>query len=104
VRVVHSDTSEVEGASYHHLIYYVDAETCIPLRIEFFEPADSLRKVLTTEAESIVRSGETWVAKDVTMEDLRNETRSKLRVKDIEIDAEMKGRLFRVSYLEQRCR
>jgi hypothetical protein len=104
VQVVRSDTSAVEGASYHHLVYYVDSETCIPLRIEFFETDDALRKVLTTDPGSIVRSGEGWVAKHMTMKDLGNETSSKLRVKEIEVDAKMHQRLFRVSYLEQRCK
>ncbi|MEN8182727.1 MAG: outer membrane lipoprotein-sorting protein [Myxococcota bacterium] len=104
VRMVHSDTSELEGSSYHHIIYQVDAQTCLPLKIEFFETAEDLRKRLTTDPDSFIRSGESWVAQKVRMEDLGTGTTSQILVKDIELEADVPARMFTLSNMERRCR
>lgn len=101
---VHADTTGQEKSTYDHILYAIDQQSCLPLRIEFFDTPDHRRKLMTTDPASIEKRGEGWVARSVRMEDEAQGTHSELDVEKIELDVEIPKRMFTLSYLERRCR
>jgi hypothetical protein len=104
VYVVHADTSGQEGSSYHHIVYSIDKESCLPLQIDFYDTAENVRKRMTSDPESFTQQGDGWVARSVVMNNLAGETTSELEVLKIEVDAEFSERMFTLAHLERRCR
>lgn len=90
-----------EESSYEKIVHHVDRETCLPLRIEFYEGGGKLRKVLRADPEHFAPSGERWVARRTTMEDEVTGTRSVLEVESIDLDPEVPDRLFTLSRLRR---
>jgi hypothetical protein len=82
------------GSAYERVVFSVDQGTCVPLKIESYEPGDRLRKVLRTDPEAISRESNVWVARSLTLQDLRDQTRTRLLVEKVEIDVDLSDRLF----------
>jgi len=91
-----------EEPSYVKMLSYVDQERCVPLRIDFFERGERLRKQLSTDPASIEKMGDVQVARKMEIRDLRDDTRTELVVEEIEIDAEVSKSMFSSRKLEQR--
>jgi hypothetical protein len=91
-----------EEPSYVKMLSYVDQERCVPLRIDFFERGERLRKQLSTDPASIEKMGDVQVARKMEITDLRDDTRTELVVEEIEIDAEVSKSMFSSRKLEQR--
>jgi len=106
VAVVRSFPAGKEGSPplYESIVYFVDRESCIPLKIEFYGAKATLRKIARVDPASITREGEGWVARSVSIRDLGNETESELIVEKIELDAEVSDKVFSVQRLERRGR
>jgi hypothetical protein len=88
-----------EGSPYTRIVAYVDRATCVALRTEFFQRGERPRKVLVADPESLLQVGGRWLAGSLEMEDLRDETRSWLRVLKVEHDTEIPERVFSVKRL-----
>lgn len=82
------------GSAYERVVFSVDQGTCVPLKIESYEPGDRLRKVLTADPEAVSRESNVWVARSLTLQDLRDQTRTRLVVEKVEIDVDLSDRLF----------
>jgi outer membrane lipoprotein-sorting protein len=102
--VVRADMVVTEESAYHHIVYSIDKESCLPLQIEFFDEPENRRKLLKSDPASFSRQGEGWVARSLTIEDLADGTVSTLEVEEIDVDAEVPDRLFTLAHLERRCR
>jgi hypothetical protein len=89
---------------YESIVYFVDRDSCIPLKIEFYGAKATLSKVARADPDSISREGKGWVARSVSIRDLANETLSELVVEKIEIDAEVPDKVFSVERLQRRGR
>lgn len=94
VYVLETAPARGDESEYERIVSYVDHESCLPLRTEFFEKGDRLRKVLTLPHEQIGREAERWVPRLAVMSDLVDETRTELRVDESEIDVELPRKFF----------
>ncbi len=101
VRVLAQYPSEAADSAYERIVSYWDRETCVPLKTEMFETGAKLRKVLTVDRESLFRSEGAVIPQEVKMNDLRDETSTRLTIKDIEIDIKIPRKIFSKSGLEQ---
>lgn len=101
VWVVASRYPEDSESMYERMVAYVDQETCVPLRLEFFQKGDSPRKVLESNAEAIVEVSGRKVAKKMVIRDLEKETETAVDVVDLQVDVEIPEKLFRERSLRQ---
>jgi len=90
------------GSSYSRIVYSVDAERCVPLLIEFHDAGGALLKRLTADPAKVTREGRGWLVRSVSLEDLKNETRTDLVVEDIEVEAKLSESLFSQADLARR--
>ncbi len=90
------------GSSYERIVSYIDRETCVVLRSESYEPGDRLRKVLTASPATIIEEGGIYVASQLTMQDLRDETLTTVIVEALAVDREIDDKEFAVSRLSRR--
>jgi hypothetical protein len=89
------------GSSYERVVSFVDASTCVPLKIEMYEVGDRLRKVLVAERSEIKQHDGIWIPHKVVMRDLRDDTETALIVHQIEPEAEIADRTFSQTTLER---
>lgn len=72
---------------------WVDFETCVPLKAEFYE-GQTLRKRMSSPIASLKPVGKYWYASVVEMHDLREDLRTSLRVLAISADKPLSGGYF----------
>ena len=101
VRVISHYPDEGSGSSYERVTTYVDAETCIPLKSEMFEKGNRLRKVLTADRTDVFESNGVRIARKLRMEDRRDQSATDLVVIEIEVEVDLKQRIFTVPALER---
>ncbi len=89
----HSATDEPD-AIYERVVTFVDQETCVSLRTDFYERGDTVRKRLLATLSTLEADGPRWRVGEYAMSDLKNETRTWLRVQSGELDIELPDRLF----------
>ncbi len=90
-----------EASSYERIVAFVDHATCVSLKLEFYEAAETPRKVLTADVEGLFQQEGRWLARDVIMADLRDETSTRLHVGEIEFDVEIRDRIFNPTFLDR---
>lgn len=88
-----------EASSYAEIRSWVDRETCVVVKTEFFERGDVPRKVLTADPGELAREGGRWSARSLEMRDLQGETTSHLRVLEEQVDVEIPDRTFNPTLL-----
>jgi hypothetical protein len=87
-------------SSYARTKVFVDRETCVALRMEFYERGDRLRKVIETAADSIIDVEGRHFAGELKGRDLRDSTKSLLVVTKIKLDVDIPRRRFSTNWLE----
>jgi outer membrane lipoprotein-sorting protein len=90
-----------DESSYDRIVSSVDHETCVVLRIEFYERGDAPRKVLSADPSSLSSEGGLWLARKFEMRDLRDETTSWLEILEVETDVEVPARIFNPTFLDR---
>jgi hypothetical protein len=98
--VVNAQVDPTSGSTYERVVTAVDMETCVPLRTEFYEPGDALRKRLTADVAQIEQKGALWVPMQLTMRDLRDETQTDMVVEHIDVEAKIHRKMFSARELE----
>jgi hypothetical protein len=88
-----------ESSSYTRIVSAIDRETCVTLRTEFYERGESARKVLDADAAEIRPVAGRFVAHAFEMRDLRDETRSWLRIRKIAHDVSIPSKIFNPALL-----
>ena len=88
------DTSYRESSAYSRAISFIDKQSCTPLRIELYEHGGKLRKVLTSEPSSLFKEGDSWVPRQTTIRDVRDNTQTQLHINSIEMGVPLPKRLF----------
>ncbi len=88
-----------EVSAYSRIDYFLDRETCLPLKIEFYAMDGALRKLLTGDTSSIRRVGAGWVLGALQIKDLGSGTESHMVVSKILVDVDLPDRIFQTSYL-----
>jgi hypothetical protein len=102
VSVVRVTPAPEESSSYGRIVYFIDKERCVPLKIEFYEVGGELQKVLTADPDAITREGNGWLVRSLAIKDLLNGTQTQLRVGEIQLDVELSDRLFSQGDLPRR--
>ncbi len=90
------------GFSYTRIVYWVDAERCVPLKIEFQDAAGAVQRRLVADPKQITKEGRGWLVRALALEDLRDQTRTELLVLEIEVEAEIKDSIFTAPDLSRR--
>lgn len=90
-----------EGSAYERVVGFVDQSSCVPLRIEFYEKGGDRAKTLSVAPDSIQRQGASWVPHSIAIQDVKNESETKLLVSKVKLDADLSDRLFTVTALER---
>jgi hypothetical protein len=83
--VIEAGSSAEAASGYELVVSYLDKETCVPRRVEFFERGRKLRKVLTVDPEKIRSIGDLMIPHQYVMEDLRDKTKTQLTVRNIRL-------------------
>ncbi|MDP6977100.1 MAG: outer membrane lipoprotein-sorting protein [Myxococcota bacterium] len=104
VHVVESRAAEGDDSAYRKGVARIDKETCVALESVFYESEDEVRKTLTADAASLVKSGKTWLPHHMRIEDRKTATFTELVVDRVEFDVDVPDRLFTRSSLERRGR
>jgi hypothetical protein len=84
----------VEESGYRRIVSHIDPTTCVALQTEFFLDGDTPRKRLLVDPKEVKPMGSRWVAHHYEMRDLRNETRTVLRIESMTPDTDLPDRLF----------
>ncbi len=95
------ETRPAESA-YERIVFALDQESCLPLRVRFYEPGrEKPRKELTTDPRSNLKHGDQWVAHSALMRDLENLTTTHLMVDSHEQEKLLADDQFTVEGLER---
>ncbi len=94
--------SEEYGSAYSKIDFYVDQETCVVLRADFFGEGDQLTKQMVAKTESLDRAGHTWYAREISMTDLKDQTHTEVLAEDVEVDVKIPRKMFSTSALLRR--
>ncbi|MGI9590791.1 MAG: outer membrane lipoprotein-sorting protein [Myxococcota bacterium] len=90
-----------ENSSYERIVAFVDHDTCVSLKLEFYERGDQPRKVLRADPASLFKEGRRWIARDAEMSDLRDETSTRIHIVKVENDVEIRDRVFNPTMLDR---
>lgn len=93
VQVVHFTPRAQDSARYEQLKAFVDRQTCVALRTEFYE-GGTLRKEITVQAKDLKQSGTHWYAAAALVKDLKDGTHTRLRVLGVTAGDKLAGRYF----------
>jgi hypothetical protein len=75
---------EDDDSEYTRVLTYVDQSDCVPIQVDLYERDDRLRKRLRASPEEILTVGSAHLPQVFTMEDLRRETRTIVRIERFE--------------------
>lgn len=84
---------EEDASRYRNVRSFVDRQTCVALKVEFAEPA-GVRKTLTVKPADLRQSGSQWYAGEALISDVRNGTRTRLKVTGVKTGDKLAGRYF----------
>jgi hypothetical protein len=88
------------GTGYGRIRSYVDRESCVPLRMDFFgDHDDALEARVETDPRTILRVGGLAFARDIDLLDYRSDDRLRMRVERVSIDPELPSRIFDAGHL-----
>ena len=99
VFVLESRPAAPEFSAYESVRHFVDKETCLVSRMELYERGHRLRKVLEASPERFRQVGSVWVAHEVVLRDVRDETRTRLLIESFDVDADVPASAFTIPAL-----
>lgn len=82
-----------DGSRYKAVRSQVDQETCVALRVEFLDAA-GVRKTLSVKPADLKQSGKHWYASDALISDLKNGTRTRIKVTGMTSGDKLASRYF----------
>lgn len=82
-----------ESDPYDSIRVLVDQQTCVPLQAEFRRGL-AVRKLMTAPAASLRQAGSQWYSGELTLRDLVEGTRTRLRVMKVTAGARLSGSYF----------
>ncbi len=84
---------------YGHLKLWVRKDNYYPVKIEFYDKAGNLWKVM--ERRQVVQIGKYWYAREMEMRDLKEEHATIMQLKDVQFDLGLPDKLFTRRYLRR---
>jgi len=95
VYVLESAPAKDEQSSYERIVTSVDRETCVVLQVDSFEPGGRLRKVLRADPAKVERVGPLSVATALELEDMVDQTKTRVSLAEVKLDAPLSDSRFR---------
>ncbi len=83
-----------DSTPYTKISSWIDAETCLPLRVEYYDSTGELTKLLIARPKDFERVKGIWIARSITMHSLADGVKSRLDVQSIEIDEALPDEAF----------
>ena len=83
-----------EGAPFQSLMAYIDAETCVPLGVDFLDADGELLKQLEATVGTLRELDGRHLATEYRMRDLLNGTETTVRFSDLSFDESIRGTRF----------
>ena len=90
-----------EKPEWEKIVSYIDRETCVLVKAEFFEKGEELRKVLETDPAKITAEEKLHLPRSLVMRDLRDETQTTVDIEEVELGADIPRKIFTRSELER---
>jgi hypothetical protein len=90
-----------ESSGYVKVATYIDKESCVPLKTEFYESGHELRKQLTVDPADIRHQGGIYYPSELVVKDLKQKTETRLIVHNVNIGADLGNDLFDADKLKQ---
>ncbi|NOX36055.1 MAG: outer membrane lipoprotein-sorting protein [Calditrichaeota bacterium] len=84
---------------YGKLKMWVRRDNYYPVKVEFYDPAGNLWKIM--ERRQITRVGNYWVAREMEMQDLKEQHRTIIQLDDISFDLNLPDKYFTRRYLKR---
>jgi hypothetical protein len=103
VYVVETRPAQPKESAYERVITYIDKETCLALRMEFYEADWRLRKLFTVNPHRVTQKDSVWIPQMSMIRDLRDYTSTQIFVDSTEQEA-LPGEMFTVAGLESSSR
>lgn len=82
---------------YSRMIMWVRSDIFFPSRVELYDRADRLGKVLALDR--LEKIGDYWVSRQMTMEDVKEKRKTILALEEIKLDSGLKDEVFTERYL-----
>ncbi len=101
VYVVETNVKETIDIEYHKTMSYLEKEHYIPLRTRYWDDHGVEVKEMAAPVSKIRAFGETWVATESTMTDLRQQTSSSLYIDTVDTAPNFHEKIFTVSQLSK---
>jgi hypothetical protein len=83
-----------QDSGYESIKTWIDKESCVALRTEFFEHGDRPRKIMTAPFEHVMQLAGIHVPRQILMQDHRDETETTLLVEELEVGVEVSRKMF----------
>jgi len=99
VHVLESHPDEQSG--YARITSYIDRESCIAIRTDFYENNNVLRKQMTVEPDKLKRQDGIWYPSTLLMKDFRDKTETRLTVTGLTLGTTLPDDLFDETKLKQ---
>jgi outer membrane lipoprotein-sorting protein len=99
VYVLESQPDKHSG--YTRIASYIDKESCIALKTDFYESNQVLRKQMTVDPEHLQNREGIWYPAELLMKDFRDKTETRLKITNLELGAELPDDLFDETRLKQ---
>jgi hypothetical protein len=99
VYVVEANIKKEIDVEYHRTIAYIEKEHHVALRMRYWDEFGVEVKEMTAPHAQIRAFGETWIATESTMKDLRQGTSSSIYVDELDTDPQFDDRVFSLSNL-----
>lgn len=90
-----------EKSQFESVVTYVGLERCVPLKVEYYEAGNRLRKVMTVDPAKIEEIAGSLVPREARMRDLRDGSTTVLIVEDIDVDTKVHRKYFTQRELER---
>jgi hypothetical protein len=69
------------------IVSYIDRQTCVPLRVETFDPSGEARRLLEIDPARVEAEGERWLPREVVFTDLHDGSSATVEVLSADLDA-----------------
>lgn len=99
VHVLESQPDKHSG--YTRITSYIDKESCIALKTDFYESRDVLRKQMTVDPEHLQNLEGIWYPDELLMKDFRDKTETRLKITNLTLNADLPDDLFDETKLKQ---
>jgi len=93
------------GSDYERIRSLIDQETCVPLRVEFYEKgSEQPVKVLAIEPSKVSKEKTGWIPRELQMEDVAGGTSTRIVIEKLEVSVPIDRKMFSQSELERQGR